>query len=162
MLNLIYLVLKKNQPFLNGSMRVNYSLNIQHFFFVIYVTLNVKPPKKCMYIWFSSIACPKFTSLYINYMTNIFVLVVQKKDSWYYDSSKKNKLVKSTLSRGASLVYFWAYILGLWVYLSQIYCLLLHPTSSICESILVKSVVYFSSLHFQFLSLFQSSLLYFF
>ena len=62
---------------------VDYSVNIEKYFsytlVVIYVTLNVKPPKKCMYFWVPIIACPKLTSLYINYTTNEFVPVVRKR-----------------------------------------------------------------------------------
>ena len=84
------------------------------------MSLNVKPLKKCMYFWVPSIACPKLTSLCINYTTNGFVPVVRK---------------------------------------SILYIMLPVRTSSIRKSILVDSLVYFSSLHPRFASIFQSSLL---
>ena len=56
-----------------------------------------------------------------------------------------------------------SYILSSQVYFSPFYCLFFKPTSSLYkESILVKSLVYFSSLHSRFASLFKPSLLYIF
>ena len=111
---------------------------------VIYVTLGVKTLKKCMYIWVTSIGCPKLTSLYINYTTNGFVPVVQKYIIYIILPVRTSSLHKSILVE--SLVYFWAYILASRVYFSRVDCLFFEPTSLICEYILVKSLVYFSGI----------------
>ena len=46
---------------------------------VIFVTLNIKPIKKCVYFWVPIIYCTKLKLLYINHTTNGFVPVVQKR-----------------------------------------------------------------------------------
>ena len=124
--------------FLLCGWRVHCSVNIETIFHIIsvyiYVTLNVKPLKKCMYFWVSRIACTSSTLLYINYTTNGFVPVVWKSIIWCYASSKN--------------------ILSLWVYFSRVSCLFFEPTSSLLEYILVKSLVYFWSLYPRFTSLF--------
>ena len=65
-----------------GGLRVNYSVNIETIFHiilvVIYMTIDVKTLKKCMYFWVPNISCTKFTSLYINCTTNRFLPVVRK------------------------------------------------------------------------------------
>ena len=103
-----------------------------------------------MYFWVPSITCPKLKSLYINYMTNGFVPVVQKKILDIMLPVRTSSLRDSILVD--SLVYFSSYF-------CQVSCLFFEPTSSLCESILVKSLVYFSSLHLRLASLCQLSLL---
>ena len=139
-----------------GGLRVNNSVNIETIFHillvVICITLNVKPLKKCMYLWVPSIVCPKLTSLYINYMTNGFVPVVQKRIldifSWvsclffkHTSSIFEYILVESliyflsvhprfaSLFKSSFLSIFWSYILDLRVYFSRVSCLFfsLHP-----------------------------------
>ena len=131
------------------------------FLVVIYVTLNGKPLKKCMYFWVPIIACPNLTSLYINYTTNRFVPVVRKRildimlplitsslresylvNSLVYFSSLHHRL--TSLFHSSLLYIFHAYILASRVYFSWISCIFFKPTSSLRESILVKSCVYFS------------------
>ena len=64
------------------GLRVNYSDNIENYFYllfvVIYVFLNVKPRKKCMYFRVPRIAYPILSFLCINRTTNGFVPAVQK------------------------------------------------------------------------------------
>ena len=129
---------------------------------VIYVTLNDKPLKKCMYFWVPSIECPKFTSLYMNFTTKRIMLVLQKSilDN-IIPFIRKNKWSLLSLEM-VHLYVFWAYILSLWVYLSQLYCLFFNRTYLHRKSTEVKSLVYFSGLYPWFASLFQSSLLYIF
>ena len=136
-------------------MKINFHMSLV----VIYITLNFKPLKKCMNFWVPSIACLNLTLLYINYRTNVFIPVVRKKDSWYYSTSKNNKLVSSSFSRDSLLVYFSniyhhfvsllysslsfifeAYILPSRVNISRVSCLFFKSTYSLREeSISVKS-----------------------
>ena len=55
------------------------------------------------------------------------------------------------------LTIFQAYIIASQVYFSRFSCLFFKPTPSLWECTLVKCIVYFSSLHSGFVSLFQSS-----
>ena len=144
------------QQFVLDGLRGNYYVNIENYFHmilvVIYVTLNVKPLKKCMYFWVPSIDCPRWTPVYINYMANRFVSVVWKR---IIDIMIPVKIINYSsllsLDRDALLVYFSslhprfvslfqlsllsdfkAYILALWVYFSRLSCLFFKPTSSLC------------------------------
>ena len=77
--------------------------------------------------------------MYTNYTTNGFLPVVRKK-------ILDNMLPEKN-------------ILASWVFFSQASCLLFKPTSSLCKSFLVKSLVYSLRLHPRFVSLFYSSFL---
>ena len=120
MLILLCVVLTESyfQQFLLSSLKVDYSVIIEPFFHivlvVIHVNLNVKPLKKEMNLWVLIIACPDSTSLYMNYMNNRFIPVVQKR------------------------------ILDI---------MLPVRTLTLCESILVDSLVYFFCLHPHFASI---------
>ena len=139
---------------------------------VIYVILNFKPLQKCMYFWVPRIACTKLTLLYINYTTNGFVPVVQKRILDIIlpartSSLREYILVKSlvyfsglhprfaSIFQSIVLSIFQAYILALQVYFSRVSCLFSKPTSSLRESVLVEYLVYFSSLDTRIASLFQ-------
>ena len=144
------------------------------FLVVIYVTLTVKPLKNFMYFWVPSIACPKLTSLYINNTNHEFIPVVQKR---ILDIMLP---IRISLPREfilvESLVYFSIlhprfaslfqlslfsilrdYILASGVNFSRVSYLFFDPTPSHWKSILIHSLVYFSSLHPCFASIFQSS-----
>ena len=106
------------QQTLPDGLRVNYPVNIETIIhillIVIYATLNVKPLKKCMYFWVSSISCPNLTLLYINYMTNGFVPVVPKR---ILDIMLR---VRVSLLRESILVDFLVYFLSLHPYFRSI------------------------------------------
>ena len=127
------------------------------------MTLTVKPLKNFMCFWVPRISCTKINSLYINYMTNSFVPVVRNRildmmlpvitsslrayflvDSLVYFSSLHPRF--ASLLQSSLLSIFRANILASRVYFSRVSCLFFEPASSLCESILVKSLVYFSSL----------------
>ena len=122
------------QQCLLGGLRVNHYVNNENNYFciflvAIYVNLNVKPLKKCMYCWEPIITHPKLTLLYINYTTNVFVPVVN-----------------------ASLCFLRSYIVASKIYFFWFSCLFFKPISLLRESILFKSLVYFSILHPRFAS----------
>ena len=126
---------------------------------VIYVTLHVKPLKKCIYFWVPIIACPKLT---------FFLSITQLTYSYQWfqrmildiilplGSMNKSSLLSLEI---LSFSIFWAYILVLRVYFSQVSCLFFKPTSSLCEYNFVRSLVYCSILHPPFASIFFLSIL---
>ena len=168
------------QQFLIGGLRENIPLILKTIFLIllviIYVNLNIKPLKKCVYFWVPIIVCPNLTSLYIHYTTNGFVPVVRKMILHIMFPVRTSSILKyilvqplvyfsilnpcfASLFQSSILSIFLTYILALRVYFSPVSCLFFDFTSSLCESILVESLVYFLSLHARFATLFQSSLL---
>ena len=128
------------QKYLLGGLRVNHYVNNENKYFciflvAIYMTLNVKPLRKCMQFWVHIISYHKLTSLYINYTTNVFLPVVHA--SIVYFSILHLYFV--SLFWLSFLSMFQAQILALRVHFIPVSCLFFDPTSLICECIVAKS-----------------------
>ena len=108
------------QQFLLDSLRVNYSVNIETYFsynlVVIYVSLNAKPLKECMYFWLSTIACTKLNLLYIHYTNNGLIPVVQKRIIYIMVRVRRINLSIILFLEIIFLSIFQAYTLALRVY----------------------------------------------
>ena len=89
-------------------------------------------------IYFSSLH-PHFVSLLLSSLLSIF---------WAYI------LASRVYFSRVSCIYFRGYILAFWIYSRQVSCIFFNPTSLLRKSILFKYLVYFSSLHPGFTSLF--------
>ena len=103
-------------------------------------------------------AFPGLYKQYKLYMLRIYLVCESiLVDSLIYFSSLHPRF--ASLFQSSLLYIFRAYILALRVYFSQVSCIFFNSTSSLREFILVESLVYFSSLHHFFASIFQLSLL---
>ena len=116
------------------------------------MTLTVKPLKNFTYFWVRSIACPKLTSNYINYTTNVFVPVV-----WKRILDIMLPVITSSLCESILVKYLFHFSILHPRFASIFYSILLYifQASLLHESILVESLVYFSILHPCFTSLFS-------